>query len=140
MTLLPTVRRIRNAFALGLFAFFALGVLVLQSPAPVAAQTLSVGSLLQSDGTLNLETAADGALDVRDWNVRLDPHCGPVLSKINAAPSADDTWSELEDSGLNGDVYTLAVWNNALYVGGDFTSSSGSAFILNHIAKYDGST
>lgn len=134
-------------------------------------QTLSVESLLNPDGTLNLTNSADGAVDLRGWNVALDSKRGPVLSPASSAldsksgpvlspvsnlqspisnpqspvsapsaPTFNDTWSTLPNNGLNTNVYALAVFNNALYVGGAFTQTADASVTnLNYIAKFDGS-
>jgi len=43
-------------------------------------------------------------------------------------------WAPL-GQGLNGNVHTMLIYNNKLYVGGDFTTADGIS--ANHIAAYD---
>src|SRR6186997_1249828 len=60
---------------------------------PIArAGMLSPRELLNTDGTLNLTTGKAGALDLRGWDVILDPQRGPLLS--SNAPAAA-SWSAL---------------------------------------------
>jgi hypothetical protein len=47
------------------------------------------------------------------------------------------SWSAL-GSGMNSDVYALAVSGSTLYAGGDFTTAGGSA--ANYIAQWNGSS
>ena len=106
-----------------------------------AAQMLPVETLLNSDGTLNTRTGANGALDLRGWHVALDSTRGPILTRNARTSAAPDTdpWSVLAPDGLNGIVTTLAVMGNDLYVGGEFTQSAdGTVTNLNHIARYRG--
>lgn len=65
-------------------------------------------------------------------------------SAINIArwDTSTSTWSPLMgvfDNGVNNTVYALAVIEDTLYVGGDFTTVGG-ADIASRIAKWDGST
>lgn len=122
------------------------GLLVLQTPAPVAAQAkqLAVESLLNTDGTLNLTTGASGAVDLRGWHVTLDPQRGPVLSRGNAGEVADETGSAL-GHGLYSAVNALAVSGTDVYVGGVFSAfcgndacDIGSNTTVNNVARWDG--
>jgi hypothetical protein len=104
-----------------------------------AAQMLPIETLLNSDGTLNTRTGASGALDLRGWNVTLDSARGPILTHDAPAALNANIWSALANSGLNSDVYALAVSGSDLYVGGYFTQTAdGAVTNLNHIARYSG--
>jgi hypothetical protein len=63
---------------------------------------------------------------------------GSVTSLKNVArfDSNAETWHALHN-GLNGTVYALAIRNDYIYVGGDFTKSSDGLMTLNHIACYN---
>jgi len=83
-----------------------------------------------------------GPLDFNGFNVRTDPHTGePILSPIantEISRDPDDTsWSPL-GSGMNSDVWALAVYDNKLIAGGWFTTAGGVS--ANHIAAWDGSS
>lgn len=108
--------------------------------APLAqATTLSVESLLNSDGSLNFSRNLNGALDLRGWNVTLDSTRGPVLARESSAPAAPlDAWSSLPHNGLNGPVLALAVWEGDLYVGGVFSGTADGPMPLNSIARFNG--
>ncbi len=69
------------------------------------ADVLSVSELLNANGTLNLTKGKVGTVDVREWNVQLDPQRGPVFTPD--APTASN-WSAL-GNGVNGVVVALAV-------------------------------
>lgn len=135
----------RSSRQIGLFVVMlaSLGLLAFQAPAHVAAQMskLEAGSLVNPDGSLNRTTGASGTVDLRGWNVMLDPRRGPVLSRADAlaATPLDQGWSAMSGNGLNDQVYALAVLGSDLYVGGDFTQTvDGSVKQLNNIAKFDG--
>jgi hypothetical protein len=96
---------------------------------------------ISSDGTLNKKALLGHnlSLDIKGWNVKLDPKKGPVFT---AAPPPSGTWSAL-DKGLNNNVYSIAVLGTDVYVGGEFTDvASGGTPVagLNNIAKWNGTT
>jgi LPXTG-site transpeptidase (sortase) family protein len=129
----------------GLFMLVALniGVTVPVGAADNASSAIAGGnlipvqpSMLKADGTLNLSNGAiGGALDLRGWDVTLDPKRGPVFSPA-ALPV--NTWSAFTDNGVWAPVLALAVIGNDLYVGGIlFQTYDGATTGLNHIAKYN---
>jgi YVTN family beta-propeller protein len=105
----------------------------------VKGENAPAARFISSDGTLN-KKALQGhnlSLDIKGWNVALDPKKGPVLT---AAPPPSGTWSAL-DKGLNNNVYSIAVLGTDVYVGGEFTDvASGGTPVagLNNIAKWNG--
>jgi hypothetical protein len=109
------------------------------APAVQAGQEIPVAALLNSDGTLNTRTGINGALDLRGWDVRLDPARGPVLTRqaaASASPSVE-TVTALANLGLDRQVDALAVIGSDLFVGGDFTRTNDFAvWNLNYIARY----
>lgn len=125
-----------------LWTLAAISLLALQAPAPVAArtQTLSVESLLNPDGTLNIITGASGAVDLRGWNVTLDSRRGPILTPSNDVAPTVRTWKALPGNGLACcAVQAMAVYRNDLYVGGLFSETyDGSVTNLNNIARFSG--
>src|SRR5262245_45635313 len=73
---------------------------------------LSVESLRNPDGTLNLTTGQQGTLDLRGWQVALDSTRGPILTQAAPQPAslaAANTWTALPHNGLNDVVFALAV-------------------------------
>jgi hypothetical protein len=105
------------------------------------AETAPAAQFLLSDGTLNKKALLGHnlSLDIKGWNVKLDPKKGPVFT---AAPPPSGTWSAL-DKGLNNNVYSIAVLGTDVYVGGEFTDvASGGTPVagLNNIAKWNGTT
>lgn len=105
-----------------------------------ASDTLSLHSVLNRDGTLNLKTGQRGSLNVQGWQVRLDPARGPLLTQ--AVPSVNG-WSALMN-GVGGDVFAVAIQGTVVYVGGSFTTICGNStcnsgnVTANRIAKWDG--
>ena len=94
--------------------------------------------LLNTDGTLNVNTGWSGALDPHGWQVTLDAERGPLLLPAGSSPSevSANIWMAL-GTGANDSVSAIAVSGSDVYVGGSFTSAGGVT--ANHIAKWDGS-
>ncbi len=101
---------------------------------------LAPNQVLNPDGTMKLNTEQSGAVDVRGWNVQLDPQRGPVFAP--QAPTAD-IWSTL-GNGLNGGVYAVTLNGSEVYVGGTFTrvcendACDSGNLTMNRIAKWNG--
>ena len=92
------------------------------------AEGLSPAGLLNPDGTLRLDGAASGAINLSGWNVSLDPQRGPVFAPA-LAPAGE--WDNVGSSGLNngslvGPVYVIAISGTDVYVGGFFTNVNNS--------------
>jgi trimeric autotransporter adhesin len=88
--------------------------------------------------------ALHDSLDLRGWNVQLDPQRGPVFSGAPAAPAASlaavgDQWSSLGNrlQPINGIVRAIAVSGANVYLGGDFTDANGIPE-ADYIVKWDG--
>jgi trimeric autotransporter adhesin len=108
-----------------------------------APQSQPVASLLNADGTLNLNLGFNGALDLRGWQVRLDAQGGPVFKKeAEKAPAAtlDSPWSAFPDGGLNSVVDCLAALDANVFAGGLFTGSTGGMNILSRVAVLNGAS
>src|SRR5262249_44447790 len=134
--LMPTLRHLGFVFMIGVLGLFVL----IPSPAAAGDATLSLDDLVQVDGTIDFKSAPNGTVNLRGWNIQLDPQRGPVLSRGNAAPTANETWAALSNNGLSSRVFALAIFQNSLYVGGTF-SETEDGFIANlsNIARFDGS-
>ena len=100
---------------------------------------VSPEGLLNPDGTLDLSTGFQGALDLRGWQVTLDGERGPVLEPASLPDAFQVTaWHPLPKEGLNDMVRALAVVGSDLYVGGDFAQTGDASLTdLGHIARYD---
>jgi hypothetical protein len=103
-------------------------------------QALPAEDLLNPDGTLRLDGTFTGALDIKGWNVTLDPDNGPIFS-----PQAlTYTWEHL-GSGLEGllnppgPVYAIAISGTNVFVGGAFTDAGGDPN-ADYIARWDGTS
>ncbi|MGI8786426.1 MAG: beta strand repeat-containing protein [Pyrinomonadaceae bacterium] len=59
------------------------------------------------------------------------------LNHIARFNVADNTWSALNNNGLNGNVNALAISGDTLYVGGDFSMTGDNTMPLNRIARYN---
>lgn len=103
------------------------------------AGMLSPSELLNTNGTLSLTKGIVGTVDIRGWNVRVDPRSGPVFA--TEAPTASN-WSAL-GNGVNNLVVALAVIGGDVYVGGAFSEVCGNAACdsgntrVNGIAKWN---
>ena len=127
-------------------------VLILGAPGPVVAaqdddpiqvQKTSPEELLNADGTLNLDGAFHGTLDLAGWNVQIDPQRGPVF-----APDSGPTpgqWANLgtgANGSIAGDIFAVAVSGTDVYVGGVFANVSNNGIEVpaaDYIAKWNGS-
>jgi N-acetylneuraminic acid mutarotase len=107
----------------------------LTQSAPAGA--VSPAGLLNPDGTLDMSTGFEGTLDLRGWDVFLDPQRGPVLKPASQVTD----WNALPNQGLQGvndRVSALAAVGSDLYVGGLFgETGDGSLANLGNIARYD---
>ena len=86
-----------------------------------------LADLINPDGTLDLTTGFSGALDLTGWRLEYAPDGAPLFKPLGApaAPlSPASTWHAI-DSGLNGDIFAIAVSGSGVYVGGSFTDAGG---------------
>jgi hypothetical protein len=99
-----------------------------------APQTIPADELLAPDGTLRLDGAVAGAVDLSGWHVTLDPELGPVFHPQSF------TWEHLgtRPGALNNAVLAVAVSGSDVYVGGGFTDAGGNPN-ADYIARWDGS-
>ncbi len=87
------------------------------------------------NGSLILSPFSQGEVrDIVSYNGSLYA-TGDIAGKIKRWDG--NTWQSV-GTGLNGKGWALAVLNNELYVGGDFTTAGGVA--ANHIAKWNGTS
>jgi len=105
-------------------------------------------TILNSDGTINLNTGYSGTLDPRGWRMTTD-HYGrprftrsgePISASVASKPD-DDQWdsrfgSAVATDGLNDEVFAIAVIGPYVFVGGAFTKVGDKE--LNHIGRWDG--
>jgi len=110
-------------------------------PASAQLDMLPAATLLNSDGTLNMQTGVSGTVDLAGWRVSLDPQRGPVFAPDAPTPGG---WSAL-GNGVDSFVVALAVSGNDVYVVGNFTQICGNAACnsgnttVNRVAKWNGS-
>jgi hypothetical protein len=96
---------------------------------------------LNPDGTLKLDGSYMGSIDLRNWDVQLDPNNGPVFRAAAEALEAPG-WSALDDGysddgSIYGEVWAISVQGSDVYVGGNFTDVHGNP-AADYIAKWDG--
>ncbi|MGA2749974.1 MAG: hypothetical protein ABSG59_14455, partial [Verrucomicrobiota bacterium] len=97
------------------------------------ANWVSMGSLPGAESpVLAAVTDGSGNLYIGRGSSTIDNTVTNNIAQWNGS-----TWSPL-GSGMNGDVYALAVSGGTLYAGGDFTTAGGNA--ANYIAQWNGST
>lgn len=106
-----------------------------QGITPVLAAPSSTSPLVNSDGTLNLTANYHGNLDIKNYNVTLDPLNGPVLKPLATL----GTWSALGTVAFGNTISTIVMDGTDVYIGGDFVSAGGIAH-ADGIAKWDGTT
>lgn len=80
----PASRTARRTMQIVLHAALLLAILLGAAPASALSQAqpaaIPAASLLNPDGTLKLDGAASGAINLSGWNVSLDPQRGPVFA------------------------------------------------------------
>jgi len=142
----PRIRILKLAIFTALL-FFGQIALAPDRPPSASANTapVTMDRLINSDGTLNLNSGWGGSFDLTGWTVTLDSARGPILSgnstpRENLPRSLEGAWSAFPNNGLGGLVNALAVTGTGdLYVGGTFTQTvDGVVKNLNGIAKYSG--
>ena len=126
---------------LGLAALL-IGTLLLGNPTKAAKATaVSPQPLLNTDGTLQLDGAFNGVLDLQGYNVTLDPAKGPIFDPANtdAATTLPGNWASVGDGGgtVDAGVRDIVVSGTAVYVGGDFTDVANIP-AADFVAKWDG--
>ncbi len=121
-----------------------------QSPAEattLSAPTTPLGSMLNPDGTLNLESGFSGSLDARGWKLDSAPGAPPRFAPSASERKERETSQPLDPGDENWDgkfgtpdvndvVNAVAVSiTGDVYIGGNFTTAGGST--ANYIAKYN---
>jgi hypothetical protein len=101
-------------------------------------QALPAEDLLNPDGTLRLDGTFTGALDIKGWNVTLDPDNGPIFSPQALTYTWEHLGSGLEGL-LNNSVYAIAISGTNVFVGGAFTDAGGN-LNADYIARWDGTS
>ncbi|MFZ1467223.1 MAG: hypothetical protein WBD79_05530, partial [Anaerolineae bacterium] len=80
----PAFHTARRTIQIVLYAALLLAIVLGAAPAAALSQAqpaaISAASLLNPDGTLRLDGAASGAINLSGWNVSLDPQRGPVFA------------------------------------------------------------
>lgn len=99
----------------------------------------SIASILNPDGSLNLNSANQGEFDTRGYRMGHTGSGAPVFFRGNSITVAgDENWDpDFSQPGVNGVVYSICIDGGDAYVGGTFSKAGG--ITANHIAKYDGS-
>ncbi len=106
-----------------------------QGITPVLAAPSSTNPFINSNGTLNLTANYHGNLDIKNYNVTLDPLNGPVLKPLATL----GTWSALGTVAFSNTVSTIVMDGTDVYIGGDFVDAGGNPN-ADHIAKWNGTT
>lgn len=145
-------RRAGARVVLSVVLFIVLGRLTLNAPSRVAASAarVPVESLINTDGTLNLQTGISGSLDLRGWTVTLDPERGPILERASRAIGGEEnrsapatpqalSWIRLLHQSMVGDVEAIAIVGSDVYIGGNFLFlADDGVTTIRQIAKYSG--
>jgi len=104
--------------------------------------------LLNPDGTLKLDGAFSGTVDLDGWNVSIDPDRGPVFGAQEAveatAPAmpAEGDWAALGTGGggpINDQVQAVAMIGSDVYVGGHFYDADNIPE-ADYLAKWNGTS
>ena len=112
--------------------------------------TTSLGSMLNADGTLNLDGKFSGSLDPKGWSMVNEPGAAPrfvastgaqidVPSTKSPSVPGDENWDDrFVPPGTDNPIMAIAVGGNGdIYVGGAFGSAGGVP--ASRIAKWNGS-
>lgn len=117
---------------------------------PAAAPVTPLAGLLKADGTLDLTTGFQGALEVSGWSFgltedgrpRFEPAggaSGTASSKLTAAAGDSGTWDgRFTIGGADQAVLTVVAAGSDVYFGGFFLAIG--SLLANRIAKYDMAT
>ena len=141
----------------------AVGLLV-QPTSPAGAQATSPGQpqnnlvpargLLNLDGSLRLDAKSSGSLDLKGWDVHIDPRHGPVFAPASQQGLPPIVFQFFGWFGLgsnaagNGSfasgsqITAIAVSGTTVYAAGSFTDLNNNGTVLgaaDYIAKWDGS-
>ena len=104
-----------------------------------------LGSMLNTDGTMNLESDFEGNLNPSGWRMVTDENGAPrfVPAEENTAfqsaqhiMTEDEAWWGSISKGANGAVIGMACSGGNVYMGGFFTEIGGIS--VNYIAKWNG--
>ncbi|MCS6883627.1 MAG: hypothetical protein RMK84_20105 [Oscillochloridaceae bacterium] len=112
------------------------GIVAAQSDTPEPSG-VTLEDLLNPDGTLQLDGAFNGTLDVSGWQVTLDPEEGPIFQPEAGPPAQWTNLGSSTDSALNNTVLAIAVSGTDVYVGGSFANAGGIAE-ADYVARWNG--
>jgi hypothetical protein len=119
-------------------------------PAQVDSQenssTVEASRLIGTDGSFLGTAGMTGTIDTGSWELVSNlatgeaPHLAPVNKHPNINPAIQPAWSALGGSGngaVTGPDFAMAVFDNDLYIGGDFSDVAGIP-TADYIARWDG--
>jgi trimeric autotransporter adhesin len=109
--------------------------------APTKLSTKPLESLLNADGTLNLQSGYAGSLDPKGWRMVSKQGEKPRFMRDADVPTLaeDPNWDrKFAAPGLSDYPYAIAVSGTDVYVGGNFDAAEGVR--ANNIARWDSTT
>ncbi|MGB3006138.1 MAG: hypothetical protein WBC06_06500 [Chitinophagaceae bacterium] len=124
-------------FLLFLICFISeLSIAQLQTVSPESNKSIS--PLLNADGTINALNFSKGTFTAEGYKISQKENGQPVFFKETGTTVAgDENWApDFALTGVDGQVFTILVDGNDVYVGGTFSKAGGIAAL--HIAKWSG--
>jgi trimeric autotransporter adhesin len=130
-----------------LFVLFFAASSFAQSAAPPSLQPLE--SVLNPDGSFHPAPGLSGSFDPTGWRLFLGAHGQPIFSRtpgtLHTFQKTDSDTGDIhwDDSfpgpiGTNGLIDAIAVHNNDVYLGGNFTGTE--SIQANNIVRWDGTS
>ena len=99
---------------------------------------ITVAGWVKMDNAATATSASQGIVDKGDYQFYLDRSDGKAKWVVNDAAAAAFSALTSGAGGISSYVSTMLVWNNTLYIGGNFTDAGGDPD-ADYIAMWDGS-
>lgn len=99
------------------------------------SSTLSLKSLLNPDGSLNLSSGFNGSLDAGGYRMRIGPNGAPRFVPDALTAPGDERWDpQFFGSDVTHRVFAITISSDEIYIAGLFTTIGKTS--ANHVARY----